>query len=218
MRQALNNPWWDFSAITLLSFQSFDICGRVGGVRKALKLLCTSQVSSPQMVPTEDRGARGWKQLSALLTESSEGPQLGVSLSSSLFKQNYGVRATGQQCTEAGDICAICQAEFREPLVLMCQVSRAGRSHWGRRPGDLWGPFPRRSPISQSYDQTSRLRDGSLGNSGFKARVSQTWVQTSGLPLTRRAALGKSLHLAEPWFYQSNIDSENVMWHSVRMS
>ncbi|GAB5579083.1 E3 ubiquitin-protein ligase RNFT1 isoform X1 [Prionailurus iriomotensis] len=57
--------------------KSFDICGRVGGVRKALKLLCTSQ--------------------------------------------NYGVRATGQQCTEAGDICAICQAEFREPLVLMCQ-------------------------------------------------------------------------------------------------
>ncbi|KAB0362857.1 hypothetical protein FD754_007013, partial [Muntiacus muntjak] len=35
--------------------------------------------------------------------------------------KNYGVRATGQQCTEAGDICAICQAEFREPLVLMCQ-------------------------------------------------------------------------------------------------
>ncbi|XP_059974840.1 E3 ubiquitin-protein ligase RNFT2 isoform X3 [Mesoplodon densirostris] len=57
--------------------KSFDICGRVGGVRKALKLLCTSQ--------------------------------------------NYGVRATGQQCTEAGDICAICQAEFREPLILMCQ-------------------------------------------------------------------------------------------------
>uniref|UniRef100_A0A8C0VU27 RING-type domain-containing protein n=1 Tax=Castor canadensis TaxID=51338 RepID=A0A8C0VU27_CASCN len=57
--------------------KSFDICGRVGGVRKALKLLCTSQ--------------------------------------------NYGVRATGQQCTEAGDICAICQAEFREPVILLCQ-------------------------------------------------------------------------------------------------
>nr|XP_055177991.1 RING finger and transmembrane domain-containing protein 2 isoform X9 [Nyctereutes procyonoides] len=61
--------------------KSFDICGRVGGVRKALKLLCTSQ--------------------------------------------NYGVRATGQQCTEAGDTCAICQAEFREPLILMCQGSVA---------------------------------------------------------------------------------------------
>uniref|UniRef100_I3MPL9 Ring finger protein, transmembrane 2 n=1 Tax=Ictidomys tridecemlineatus TaxID=43179 RepID=I3MPL9_ICTTR len=35
--------------------------------------------------------------------------------------KNYGVRATGQQCTEAGDICAICQAEFREPLILLCQ-------------------------------------------------------------------------------------------------
>uniref|UniRef100_A0A4X2K904 Ring finger protein, transmembrane 2 n=1 Tax=Vombatus ursinus TaxID=29139 RepID=A0A4X2K904_VOMUR len=34
---------------------------------------------------------------------------------------NYGVRATSQQCAEAGEICAICQAEFREPLVLMCQ-------------------------------------------------------------------------------------------------
>ncbi|XP_047553428.1 RING finger and transmembrane domain-containing protein 2 isoform X1 [Lutra lutra] len=60
--------------------KSFDICGRVGGVRKALKLLCSSQ--------------------------------------------NYGVRATGQQCTEAGDICAICQAEFRDPLILMCQMRK----------------------------------------------------------------------------------------------
>ncbi|XP_044541377.1 RING finger and transmembrane domain-containing protein 2 [Gracilinanus agilis] len=57
--------------------KSFDICGRLGGVRKALKLFCTPQ--------------------------------------------NYGVRATSQQCAEAGEICAICQAEFREPLVLMCQ-------------------------------------------------------------------------------------------------
>ncbi|NWX13240.1 RNFT2 protein, partial [Aegotheles bennettii] len=56
---------------------SFDICGRVGSVRKALKVLCTPQT--------------------------------------------YGVRATSQQCSEAGDICAICQAEFREPLILMCQ-------------------------------------------------------------------------------------------------
>lgn len=66
------------SAFPLLCFfQSFDICGRVGGVRKALKLLCSSQ--------------------------------------------NYGVRATGQQCTEAGAICAICQAEFRDPMILLCQ-------------------------------------------------------------------------------------------------
>ncbi|XP_060049007.1 E3 ubiquitin-protein ligase RNFT2 isoform X3 [Erinaceus europaeus] len=63
--------------ILAVKSKSFDICGRVGGVRKALKLLCSSQ--------------------------------------------NYGVRATGQQCAEAGDICAICQAEFREPLILMCQ-------------------------------------------------------------------------------------------------
>ncbi|XP_065502357.1 E3 ubiquitin-protein ligase RNFT2 isoform X1 [Caloenas nicobarica] len=57
--------------------KSFDICSRVGSVRKALKVLCTPQT--------------------------------------------YGVRATSQQCSEAGDICAICQAEFREPLILMCQ-------------------------------------------------------------------------------------------------
>uniref|UniRef100_A0A2K6MZP9 Ring finger protein, transmembrane 2 n=1 Tax=Rhinopithecus bieti TaxID=61621 RepID=A0A2K6MZP9_RHIBE len=68
--------------ILAVKSKSFDICGRVGGVRKALKLLCTSQ--------------------------------------------NYGVRATGQQCTEAGDICAICQAEFREPLILLCQMMSKG--------------------------------------------------------------------------------------------
>nr|XP_033810097.1 RING finger and transmembrane domain-containing protein 2-like isoform X1 [Geotrypetes seraphini]XP_033810098.1 RING finger and transmembrane domain-containing protein 2-like isoform X1 [Geotrypetes seraphini]XP_033810100.1 RING finger and transmembrane domain-containing protein 2-like isoform X1 [Geotrypetes seraphini] len=57
--------------------KSFDICGRIGGVRKALKILCSSQ--------------------------------------------SYAIRATSQQCAEAGDICAICQAEFKEPLSLMCQ-------------------------------------------------------------------------------------------------
>ncbi|XP_061674128.1 RING finger and transmembrane domain-containing protein 2 isoform X1 [Syngnathoides biaculeatus] len=35
--------------------------------------------------------------------------------------QSYGVRAGSQQCSEAGDICAICQADFREPVALLCQ-------------------------------------------------------------------------------------------------
>ncbi|XP_019741274.1 E3 ubiquitin-protein ligase RNFT2 isoform X2 [Hippocampus comes] len=35
--------------------------------------------------------------------------------------QSYGVRAGGQQCSEAGDVCAICQADFREPVALLCQ-------------------------------------------------------------------------------------------------
>ncbi|XP_035235929.1 RING finger and transmembrane domain-containing protein 2 isoform X2 [Anguilla anguilla] len=57
--------------------KSFDICGRVAAIRKAVGILCSSQ--------------------------------------------SYGVRASNQQCTEAGDVCAICQAEFREPVALMCQ-------------------------------------------------------------------------------------------------
>lgn len=40
--------------------------------------------------------------------------------------QSYGVRAGSQQCSEAGDICAICQAEFRDPIALLCQV-RTGK-------------------------------------------------------------------------------------------
>ncbi|XP_057685196.1 RING finger and transmembrane domain-containing protein 2 isoform X2 [Corythoichthys intestinalis] len=35
--------------------------------------------------------------------------------------QSYGMRAGSQQCSDAGDICAICQADFREPVVLLCQ-------------------------------------------------------------------------------------------------
>ncbi|XP_018516237.1 RING finger and transmembrane domain-containing protein 2 [Lates calcarifer] len=35
--------------------------------------------------------------------------------------QSYGVRAGSQQCSEAGDICAICQADFRDPVALLCQ-------------------------------------------------------------------------------------------------
>ncbi|XP_004910560.1 RING finger and transmembrane domain-containing protein 2 isoform X2 [Xenopus tropicalis] len=57
--------------------KSFDICGRIGGLRKAVKLLC--------------------------------------------HPQKYGVRASSQQCAEAGDMCAICQADFKDPLILICQ-------------------------------------------------------------------------------------------------
>ncbi|XP_075881942.1 E3 ubiquitin-protein ligase RNFT2 isoform X2 [Nelusetta ayraudi] len=35
--------------------------------------------------------------------------------------QNFGVRAGSQQCSEAGDVCAICQAQFRDPVALLCQ-------------------------------------------------------------------------------------------------
>ncbi|XP_054630195.1 RING finger and transmembrane domain-containing protein 2 [Dunckerocampus dactyliophorus] len=35
--------------------------------------------------------------------------------------QSYGVRAGSQQCNEAGDVCAICQADFRDPVALLCQ-------------------------------------------------------------------------------------------------
>ncbi|XP_028313619.1 E3 ubiquitin-protein ligase RNFT2 isoform X2 [Gouania willdenowi] len=57
--------------------KSFDICGRVAAIRKALVMLCNSQ--------------------------------------------SYGVRAGSQQCSEAGDVCAICQADFRDPIALLCQ-------------------------------------------------------------------------------------------------
>ncbi|XP_070807072.1 LOW QUALITY PROTEIN: E3 ubiquitin-protein ligase RNFT2 [Pituophis catenifer annectens] len=57
--------------------KSFDICGRVGSVTRAVRVLCAPQ--------------------------------------------SYGVRASNQQCSEAGDICAICQAEFREAVMLLCQ-------------------------------------------------------------------------------------------------
>ncbi|XP_077570776.1 E3 ubiquitin-protein ligase RNFT2 isoform X2 [Stigmatopora nigra] len=35
--------------------------------------------------------------------------------------QSYGTRAGSQQCSEAGDVCAICQAAFREPVLLSCR-------------------------------------------------------------------------------------------------
>ncbi|XP_028271125.1 RING finger and transmembrane domain-containing protein 2-like isoform X1 [Parambassis ranga] len=57
--------------------KSFDLCGRVSAIRKALVVLCKSQ--------------------------------------------SYGVRAGSQQCSEAGDVCAICQADFRDPIALICQ-------------------------------------------------------------------------------------------------
>ncbi|XP_066552215.1 E3 ubiquitin-protein ligase RNFT1 isoform X2 [Amia ocellicauda] len=36
-------------------------------------------------------------------------------------EENNGVAATKTQCSEMGDFCPICQAEFRQPRVLLCQ-------------------------------------------------------------------------------------------------
>lgn len=36
-------------------------------------------------------------------------------------KQLYGIAASQHQCSDAGEICPICQAEFREPVLLTCQ-------------------------------------------------------------------------------------------------
>ncbi|XP_056602387.1 RING finger and transmembrane domain-containing protein 2 isoform X1 [Triplophysa dalaica] len=57
--------------------KSFDLCGRISGIRRAFVILCSSQ--------------------------------------------SYGTRASAQQCNEVGDVCAICQAEFKEPIALLCQ-------------------------------------------------------------------------------------------------
>ncbi|XP_010893067.1 RING finger and transmembrane domain-containing protein 2 isoform X2 [Esox lucius] len=57
--------------------KSFDLCGRVSAIRKAIAILCSAQ--------------------------------------------SYGVRASSQQCSEAGDVCAICQSDFRDPIALLCQ-------------------------------------------------------------------------------------------------
>ncbi|XP_038149587.1 RING finger and transmembrane domain-containing protein 2 [Cyprinodon tularosa] len=57
--------------------KSFDLCGQVSAIRKALMMLCSSQ--------------------------------------------SYGVRASKQLCSEAGDVCAICQGDFKDPIALICQ-------------------------------------------------------------------------------------------------
>ncbi|XP_060699686.1 RING finger and transmembrane domain-containing protein 2 isoform X1 [Hemiscyllium ocellatum] len=75
---SINSYLLEGTLIVLYSLcKLLDVCGRIGGLRKALKILCKSQ--------------------------------------------SCGVPATSQQCSEAGDICPICQAEFREPVVLICQ-------------------------------------------------------------------------------------------------
>lgn len=36
-------------------------------------------------------------------------------------RPSYGVAASKRQCSDADDICSICQAEFQKPILLICQ-------------------------------------------------------------------------------------------------
>ncbi|XP_074079670.1 E3 ubiquitin-protein ligase RNFT1 isoform X2 [Macrotis lagotis] len=38
-----------------------------------------------------------------------------------LTRPSYGVPASKRQCSEADDLCSICQAEFQKPILLICQ-------------------------------------------------------------------------------------------------
>ncbi|XP_051850088.1 E3 ubiquitin-protein ligase RNFT1 isoform X2 [Antechinus flavipes] len=38
-----------------------------------------------------------------------------------LTRPSYGVTASKRQCSEADDLCSICQAEFQKPILLICQ-------------------------------------------------------------------------------------------------
>lgn len=62
--------------------------------------------------------------------------------------QNFGVRAGSQQCSEAGDVCAICQAQFRDPVALLCQVRR-GRGSMNEVQQDYSAPCSSRSHHKQ---------------------------------------------------------------------
>lgn len=62
--------------------------------------------------------------------------------------QNFGVRAGSQQCSEAGDVCAICQAQFRDPVALLCQVRR-GRGSMNEVQQDYSAPCSSRSHCKQ---------------------------------------------------------------------
>lgn len=65
-----------------------------------------------------------------------------------LVTQNFGVRAGSQQCSEAGDVCAICQAQFRDPVALLCQVRR-GRGSMNEVQQDYSTPCSSRSHSKQ---------------------------------------------------------------------
>ncbi|KAJ7422149.1 hypothetical protein WISP_38970 [Willisornis vidua] len=45
-----------------------------------------------------------------------------------LILKLYGVPASQRQCSEADDICSICQAEFQKPILLICQYQDATES------------------------------------------------------------------------------------------
>lgn len=97
------------------------------------KWACLVLICSPlTSVAVCQQFARPWSCCAAPRSESSIHSALRNTLTFTLnasqvllyssFVQSYGVRAGSQQCSEAGGICAICQADFREPVLLLCQV------------------------------------------------------------------------------------------------
>uniref|UniRef100_A0A4W2GV36 Ring finger protein, transmembrane 2 n=1 Tax=Bos indicus x Bos taurus TaxID=30522 RepID=A0A4W2GV36_BOBOX len=116
--------------------KSFDICGRVGGVRKALKLLCTSQVSWLLMGLTELIGTRSWEQTTLCFRGclSSKGPQLCLCLSPSLLSSRImesGPRgSSAQKLVTSVPSARLSSGSLWSSCASTCSVRSASASGW----------------------------------------------------------------------------------------
>ncbi|XP_038615788.1 E3 ubiquitin-protein ligase RNFT1 [Tachyglossus aculeatus] len=73
---------------------------------------------------------------------------------------NYGVTASKRQCSEADDLCSICQAEFQKPILLICQHIFCEECI------SLWFTRERTCPLCRTVisDHVSKWKDGATSS------------------------------------------------------
>lgn len=109
-------------------------CKIVTDVRMKHFLSLAFRIVQPADVSTENCedicSRRGQQRTPFLIKEVTIGAseQLYIFIFSMLLFQHTGSAATRAHCSEAGDVCPICQGEYRDPRVLICQV-KGGKTH-----------------------------------------------------------------------------------------